>query len=141
MYRPSVPSCPSRPSHRRRRRPLSVRPAVRPVVVVRPLSVRPVVSRRRRPLSVRPSVRPGVRPVAVFGKVPHVALVRFDSFDEGVCDCLAGALRIRVPKVRIFMLKRSKIDQQGYPKRPTWTQRGAKREPTKAMEHSKTPPA
>jgi hypothetical protein len=59
MYRPSVPSCPSRPSHRRRRRPLSVRPSRRP-------------SRRRRPSFVRPSrcvpsspssssVRPSVR--------------------------------------------------------------------------------
>ena len=65
IYRPSVPSFSSR---RRRRRPLSLRPSVRPIVVVRPLSVRPVVSRRR-PLSVRPShlrrpssVRPSVRP-------------------------------------------------------------------------------
>ena len=49
MYRPSVPSCPSRS---RRRRPPSVRPVVRPVVVVRPLSVRPVVARRRGPCEV-----------------------------------------------------------------------------------------
>ena len=36
-----------------------VRPVVRPIVVVRPLSIRPVVFRRRRcrPLSVRPVVR------------------------------------------------------------------------------------
>ena len=54
FLRPSVVSC-----RRRRRRPLSVRPVVRPVVVVvRPLSVRPRPSRRRRrPLSVRPVVR------------------------------------------------------------------------------------
>ena len=41
-YCPSVPSCPSR---RRHRRPLSVHPVGRPVVVVRPLSsVRPSTS-------------------------------------------------------------------------------------------------
>ena len=60
---PFVPSssssvCPSvRPSHRppRRRRPLSVHPVVRPVIVVL------CPSRRRPPLSVRPSVRSAVR--------------------------------------------------------------------------------
>ena len=57
---PSVPSC---PSHRRRRRPLSVRRVVRPVVVVCPSSVHPAVSRRRRrrPLSVGPPRRPPPR--------------------------------------------------------------------------------
>ena len=39
ICRPSVLSCPSG----RRRRPLSVRPVVRAVVIVRPLSVRPVL--------------------------------------------------------------------------------------------------
>ena len=44
----------------RRRRPLSVRPAVRPVVAVRALFVRPVVRPvvAVRALSVRPVVRP-----------------------------------------------------------------------------------
>ena len=80
IYCPSVPSCPSR----RRHRPLSVRPVVRPVAVVRALSVRPVLFvpsspssssvrssrrafRRHRPPSVRPSLCPSrrvpVRPV------------------------------------------------------------------------------
>ena len=55
---PSAPSCPSR---RRRRRPLSVRPVVRPcpVVVVRPQPVGSIVL----PIVVRPlSARPVVRP-------------------------------------------------------------------------------
>ena len=58
--RPPVPSCPSR---RRRRRPLSVRPVVRRVVVVGPLYVVP----RRVPSSPPsvPSVRPVVRSVVV----------------------------------------------------------------------------
>ena len=57
LKRPSVPSYLSR---RRRRRPLSVRPAAR-LVVDRPLSVRTVAPhRRRRPLSVRPVVPPDV---------------------------------------------------------------------------------
>ena len=60
------------------------------------------------------------------GKVPRVALVKCNSFDEGVCDCFAGALRIRVTIVRSFVLKRFKIDQKVYPKRPTWSQKGAK---------------
>ena len=59
IYRPSVPSCPSR-RRRRRRRPLSVRPSRRPSRRRRPSSVRPSRRpsrrRRRRPLSVRPSV-------------------------------------------------------------------------------------
>ena len=55
--RPSrrVPSCPVVPRRRRRRRPLSVRPVVRPVVVVRPLSVRPSRRPSRRPPRRRPS--------------------------------------------------------------------------------------
>ena len=36
------------------------------------------------------------------GKVPHVALARCNSFDEGVCDCFAGAVRTRVAKMSIF---------------------------------------
>ena len=74
IVRPSDTSCPSR---RCRRRPLSV--------VVRPLSVRPVVSRRRRPrsLSVRPSRRPScrrrpfsVRPSSSSVLCPSVVVVR-----------------------------------------------------------------
>ena len=58
-----------------------------------------------------PSVRPFVRPVVVFGKVPHVALVRWDSFDEGLCGCFGGALQGLVAKGRI--LRRFKMDQKG----------------------------
>ena len=51
-----------RPSRRRRRRPLSVRPSRRPSRRRRPSSVRPSTSvRRRRPSSVRPSRRPSRR--------------------------------------------------------------------------------
>ena len=46
------------------------------------------------------------------GKVPHVALARWDSFDEGVCGCFAGALQARVTKLRMFHVKRFRINQK-----------------------------
>ena len=81
IYRPSVPSCPSR---NRRRRSLSVRPSRRPScrpsrrcpVVFRPLSFCPVVSRRRRRRHpVRPSV-PSSVPKSVLSSVLSSSVIR-----------------------------------------------------------------
>ena len=58
---------------------------VGPNVVFKALELYPSRLHRRVPLSVRPVVLP----VVVVGKVPHVALARRDSFDDGACDCLA----------------------------------------------------
>ena len=66
IYRQSFPSCPSQ----RRRRPLSVRPSVHTVVVVR--RVRPVVAVDRpivHPVVRHLSVRPVVRPVVIVYKL------------------------------------------------------------------------
>ena len=68
------------------------------------------------------------------GRVRHVALVRCNSFDEGVWDCFAGALRTWVTKVRIFILKRFKMYQKGYPTLPTWSQKGANRKPKRFIK-------
>ena len=51
------------------------------------------------------------------GKVPHVALVRCNSFDESVCDCYES---------QDLYVKNFKMDQNEYPKQPTWSQKGAK---------------
>ena len=66
---------------------------------------------------------PGADRIAC-GKVPHVALATCNSFDEGVCDCFAVVLRTWVTKVRIFMLKRFKMERKGTQN----NQHGAKRE-------------
>ena len=53
-----------------------------------------------------------------------MALVRCNSFDEGVCGCFAGALQIRVPK-GVSILEKCKMDAKRYQKLPTWIQQGA----------------
>ena len=50
------------------------------------------------------------------GKVPHVVLVSWNRFGEGVCGCSAGALQIWLPKGRNLMLERFKMDPAGYQK-------------------------
>ena len=104
VYRPTVPSCPSRcvrrhpPSVRR-----VVRPVVRPVVAVRPLSVRPIVScrRRRRPLSVRPSrrrPRSSVRPPG-----PSIPPVRRPYQLTQSNGCIFFENVIRLQKTAIYL--------------------------------------
>ena len=56
------------------------------------------------------------------GKVPHVALVRWSSCDEGVFGCFACDLQLRVSKGRISIAKRYKMDFKPYPKLPAWRQ-------------------
>ena len=59
-------------------------------------------------------------------KVPHVALVRWIGFDDGVCGCFTGALQIRVTKGEVSIVNRFKKDPTRCPKRPTWSQKGIK---------------
>ena len=79
IHNPYVPSCPSR----RRRRPLSARPSVCPVVrpiviVVLCPSVRPVVVVRPR------SVRPVVRPVVVVRPPSVLTVARLNYYLHNV---------------------------------------------------------
>ena len=101
IYIPSVRPSRCVPSRRRRRRASlccpSVRPDVRPSVVVRPLSVRPVMSRRRRrrPLSVRPSRRlfRRRRPSSVRPSTVHVR----PSPSSGFCPSVPSSVPSTVP--------------------------------------------
>ena len=61
------------------------------------------------------------------GKVPHVALVRWNYFDECVCGSSTGA---RDPSAKMedfdLMLERFKMVPNNYPKLSLWSQQGAK---------------
>ena len=62
-------------------------------------------------------------------EVPSASLrlwpLRWNSFDEGVSRCSAGALQIRLPKGRMLLVK-IKDGSKRIPKRPTRSQKGAK---------------
>ena len=56
-----------------------------------------------------------------------------NSFDAGVGGCFASTIQLRTP--RAIMLKRFKMNQQMYPKRPRWNQKETKsKEPRRVQK-------